>query len=132
MAHAYEETESKRKYLERQGYIVKTIWSCEWVKLKKEDEDARKFMSELEITPPLAPHEAFYGGRTNAVKLYHECAEDEKIHYIDVVSISLYSKYLRTVNFRIYSRSPCTPRSISMMSTPLGIQNASSAISISM
>ena len=54
MAQAYEETERKRMYLERQGYIVKTMWTYEWMKLEKEDEGARIFMLNLKITPPLA------------------------------------------------------------------------------
>ena len=86
MAQAYEETERKAKYLKRRGYIIITMLSCDWAKLKKQDEDVRKFTADLNISPPLAPSDAFYGGRTNAVKLYHECTDDEKIDYIDVLS----------------------------------------------
>ena len=30
---------------------------------------------------------ALYGGRTNAVRLYHKCENGEKIRYIDVTSL---------------------------------------------
>ena len=39
----------------------------------KEDEDLKRYIDEHELVDPLQPREAFYGGRTNAAKLYHEC-----------------------------------------------------------
>ena len=106
MAQAHEETEKKVKYLQSQGYLVKTMWACDWAKLKKEDEDVREFMKDVKICSPLAPHEAFYGGRTNAVKLYHKCAEDEKINYIDVVStVCMIRQFI--IKTAVY-RFPCT------------------------
>ena len=45
----------------------------------KEDEDLKRYIDEHELVDPLQPREAFYGGRTNAVKLYHPCEGEEKI-----------------------------------------------------
>ena len=45
----------------------------------KEDEELKRYIDEYELVDPLHPREAFYGGRTNASKLYHECKGDEKI-----------------------------------------------------
>nr|XP_023024974.1 uncharacterized protein LOC111513046 [Leptinotarsa decemlineata] len=46
---------------------------------------------------PLNPRDAFYGGRTDATKLYYKCKEGEKIKYVDVCSlypfINKYGKY---------------------------------------
>ena len=39
----------------------------------------RRYFEEYEIVDPLQPREAFYGGRTNAAKLFHECQDDEEI-----------------------------------------------------
>ena len=43
----------------------------------------------LKLVDPLDPRDAFFGGRTNAVKLHHEVdqANGEKIKYIDVTSL---------------------------------------------
>ncbi len=35
----------------------------------------------------LEPRDAFFGGRTNAIKLYHQTHEDEEIHYVDFTSL---------------------------------------------
>jgi len=44
-------------------------------------------MDNLKLVTLLKPREAFYGGRTKAVKLYHKCQEGEKIRYIEVCSL---------------------------------------------
>jgi len=45
----------------------------------------------------LDPRESFYGGRVNAVKLYHQSGSDEQIHYCDYTSLypwaNKYTKY---------------------------------------
>ena len=87
MSQAYEETKRKREYLELQGYKVVTMWSCEWNIKKRHDNDIVSFLSDLNLIAPLKPEDAFCGGRTNAVKLFHECSEGEMIKYIDVVSM---------------------------------------------
>ena len=38
-------------------------------------------------TPPLQPRDAFFGGRTGAVALYHQADPGEKIFYVDVTSL---------------------------------------------
>lgn len=63
------------------------MWACEWNRKKKDDNEIRDFVSSMNLMAPLKPEDAFCGGRTNAVKLYHECTENEKIHYIDVVGL---------------------------------------------
>ena len=90
MSQAYEETKRKREYLERRGYKVVTMWSCEWNIKKRHDNDIVSFLSDLNLIAPLKPEDAFCGGRTNAVKLFHECSEGEMIKYIDVVSMVLF------------------------------------------
>ena len=49
--------------------------------------DIRTFVETLAFTDPLNPRDAFCGGRTNAVKLYHRVTPGQKIHYIDVTSL---------------------------------------------
>jgi len=54
------------------------------VKLLKENSEVREFCAKTDVRPALKPRDALFGGRTNAAKLYHKCAVDEKIKYYDV------------------------------------------------
>ncbi|TPX53505.1 DNA-directed DNA polymerase [Powellomyces hirtus] len=45
---------------------------------------------DLEYTKPLDPRDAFFGGRTNASKLYYKCNPDEQIKYCDFTSLYPY------------------------------------------
>ena len=66
-------------YLEDHGFEVVQKWECELKKELKEDEEMKQFFDKYEIVDPLQPRDAFYGGRTNATKLFHECQGNEKI-----------------------------------------------------
>ena len=79
MEQLYKDTLKKVNYLESHGFVVVQKWQCELEKELKEDEEMKQFFDEYEIVDPLQPREAFYGGRTNATKLFHECQGDEKI-----------------------------------------------------
>jgi hypothetical protein len=83
----HEYTIKKEEALRSQGFQVISIWECEWDKEVKENEDLKSFLEDFEIVEPLKPREAFYGGRTNAVKLHHVAQGNEKIKYIDVTSL---------------------------------------------
>ena len=48
------------------------------------------FVSKRQLSTPLEPRDAFSGGRTNAVGLYHKVHADEKIHYMDITSLYAY------------------------------------------
>lgn len=71
--------------IEAAGYKLVTMWECDFKKMKRRHN--LKFPNDLEKFVMLQPRDAYYGGRTNAVKLYYECTGDEKIHYIDVTSM---------------------------------------------
>ena len=79
MEQLYKDTLKKVNYLESHGFVVVQKWQCELEKELKEDEEMKQFFDEYEIVDPLQPRDAFYGGRTNAAKLFHECQGDEKI-----------------------------------------------------
>ena len=86
MDSARKETEKKKEALLRRGFKVKEIWGCEWVVEKQKNEECRNFVRQLQFVEPLNPREAFFGGRTNATKLYHKCQAGEEIEYADIVS----------------------------------------------
>ena len=79
MEQLYEDTAKKVCDLEKQGFEVIQMWECELLKKLKNDEEMNHYFEEYEIVDPLQPRDAFYGGRTNAAKLLHECQGDEKI-----------------------------------------------------
>ena len=79
MEQLYKDTMRKVKYLKESGFEVEQKWECELEKEKNEDEEMKQFFEEHEIVDPLQPRDAFYGGRTNATKLFHQCQGNEKI-----------------------------------------------------
>ena len=79
MEKLYKDTVRKVKYLKDHGFEVEQKWECELTKELEEDEELKQFFEEHEIIDPLQPRDAFYGGRTNATKLFHECQGNEKI-----------------------------------------------------
>ena len=52
--------------------------------------DVRAFVDQLYIVTPLNPRDAFSGGRTKAVKLYHHVEEGEENDYYDYTSVYPY------------------------------------------
>ena len=79
MEELYIATKKKVKYLKDRGFRVVQKWGCELNKELEEDEELKQFFDHNEIIDPLQPRDAFYGGRTNATKLFHECQDNEKI-----------------------------------------------------
>jgi ribosomal protein S20 len=66
-------------------YKLIEIWECDF----KKDKEIKKFEKtwNREVITPLNPRDAFYGGRTNAIKLLYTCRKSHKIRYIDVCSL---------------------------------------------
>ena len=87
MHDLYDATQDKVQKLTDRGYNVIQIWGCEWEHLLKTQPEIKAFVRELNFIDPLEPREAFCGGRTNAIKLYHHITPGQKIHYIDVTSL---------------------------------------------
>ena len=58
------------------------IWEHEWKSLAATQE-VQDILAQSNVSEPLNPRDALYGGRTNAFKLYHKCREHEQIKYID-------------------------------------------------
>ena len=79
MEQLYKDTVRKVNYLKKHGFEVEQKWGCELEKELEEDEEMKQFFEQYEIIDPLQPRDAFYGGRTNATKLFHECQGNQKI-----------------------------------------------------
>ena len=97
---AYEELSRRKAWMQqearRQGFRIVEMWECEYEQTLKADQEMKDFVSELRLPEPLRPRDAFFGGRTNAIKLHHVAAEDEQIRYIDICSLYPYvNKYCK-------------------------------------
>jgi len=101
MHDVYEKTQQRIRLLQSLGYNVVEMWECKWGRLKETSPDIQTFVEGLAFTEPLNPRDAFCGGRTNAVKLYHHVTPGQKIHYIDVTSLYPWA-----------TKPACTPKAI--------------------
>ena len=93
----YADTLVKEQYLRDQGCELIVEWECNFRRNCKNDTELRLFVANFSRFEPLQPRDAFYGGRTNAIKLHHKCQGDEKIRYLDVTSeypfVNKYKQY---------------------------------------
>ena len=103
MGELYNNTISRINELIDAGFRVVTIWERQWDAMCKSNAEVMQFMTfrscnnnalrirEIESCVPLSPSDAFFGGRTNAVRLYYKCeARGEQIKAIDVNSLYPY------------------------------------------
>ena len=87
MHNVRQATAQQSQSIQALGYPLKEMWECEWNRLKKNHPDIQQFVKNLDISTPLNPRDAFFGGRTNAIKLYHRVEPGEQIWYVDVCSL---------------------------------------------
>ena len=95
MLQLHEETKQVTSKIKNLGYKVIEIWEHEWSRMKKHNKDVKVCIAEVdaESTTPLNPRDAFFGGRTDARKLYYKFDHGEKGKYVDICSL------YPTVNF---------------------------------
>lgn len=82
MQELQQSTVEKTLYLKDRGYHIVEVWECDIKRELEHDEDMKRYFDTYDLVDPLEPRDAFFGGRTNATKLFHECKEDEKIRYV--------------------------------------------------
>ena len=87
LSELYDATQCKLQRLQTTGFRVKVLWEHEWRSQLKTQPALQAQVEQMTSTPPLNPRDAFFGGRTGAVALYHEVAQGEKIYYVDVTSL---------------------------------------------
>ena len=86
MEEVYNETLKKERILRERGYNYVEMWEHSFKEIKK-DPEISNFLNNLDIQTPLVPSDSFFGGRTNAIKLYHLAQEDETLDYYDFTSL---------------------------------------------
>ena len=98
LSQRYAMTVDRSRKLRELGYVIKEIWEHEADILMSKVTDGEKlFLKSLDYTERLDIRESFFGGRTNAVRLYAEADENTVLRYYDVTSLYPYinktSKY---------------------------------------
>ena len=87
MHELYQKTLEKSMFLKSLGFNVVEVWECEINRQLESNVEMKAHFDSFEVVDPLEPRDAFYGGRTNAAKLFHECQDEEKIRYLDFISL---------------------------------------------
>ena len=87
MEDLLEGTVRKIERFKKLGFRIEVLWECEFHQQLAANPEMKAFVQNLKFDTPLEPRHAFFGGRTNAVCLYKEVSEDEKIHYVDFTSL---------------------------------------------
>ena len=97
MSELYYTTKKKEKELKAMGYRYVCIWEHEFRNQMRSNNEMYQFVTGLDLTERLHPRDSFFGGRTNAIKLYHEVTEPgETIEYYDYTSLYPYvNKYCK-------------------------------------
>jgi len=97
----YEHTLKKQTLLKQHSYHLKIMWECNWDREVNTNEALQRFLATYQKVDPLEPRNAFFGGRTNAVRLYHpvDQSQGEQIKYVDVTS--LYSWVNKTCEYPV-------------------------------
>lgn len=84
---SYDATQKKIAFFRGKGCTTVVKWECDSKKDRENNPLINTFLATQHFIAPLNPRDAFFGGRTNAVKLHHHVDDDEKIHYQDVTSL---------------------------------------------
>ena len=82
MEKLYALTMIKKSRLIELGYSYVSIWEHDWLKQVKGSDEIRSFIEQLDVQDRLEPRDSFYGGRTNACRLYYKIQEGETIKYM--------------------------------------------------
>ena len=107
MGLVHADTVEREAYLKTHGYNVEHIWEHEYDEMVRNDSRFRQFVNQVQLRPALCARDAFFGGRTNCIKLHHAVCGGEQIRYLDVCSeypyVNKYKRSLFHVDMVVYS-----------------------------
>ncbi|GIY64707.1 probable DNA polymerase [Caerostris extrusa] len=83
MATVKEKTDMTSLLLRSEGFQVVELWEHEFAEQKKTNPQLQKFLKSHSLQDRLNPRDAFFGGRTNALKLFYEGSAK----YVDFTSL---------------------------------------------
>ena len=112
MQDLYVDTVRKMHYLREQGFNVVEMWECDLKRELKDNEEMRSYFEEHDLVDPLEPRDAFFGGRTNAAKLFYECRDQEKIRLVFLRCVEMLrarTKFETVFFVDMWTLPACTP-----------------------
>lgn len=83
MYDLYQHTIVRELCIKSRGIKVETLWECDYEKQLKSNTAMKDFIDKVNLQDKINPRDAFFGGRTNACRLFYEAQEDEEIDYYD-------------------------------------------------
>ena len=71
------------------GYIIHSMWSCDFVQEKSVTPPLQEFCLDLNIPETIDIRDSYFGGCTNGIQLYKMVNDKERIGYVDFCSLYL-------------------------------------------
>ena len=97
MTRRHQETVQRASKIREMGFVLHEMWSCEFSRMIQLNREIEKFIQDLEISDTIDVREAYFGGRTNAIKLYEKFNRIHPGKYFDFCSlypdVLKYNKY---------------------------------------
>ena len=90
LADRYERTMTGIDQITQAGYEVKIAWECDFDREVMVDEKPELLTHPIVQQTALNTRDALYGGRTEAICLYHNTSEQETVQYCDIMSLYPY------------------------------------------
>ncbi|XP_067676263.1 uncharacterized protein [Haliotis asinina] len=110
LSELYALTMKRNTAIKEKGYKLVTPWEHEFRQRLKTNPELKTYVATLDLQERLDPRDYFFGGRTNASKLFHEAGDGEDILYYDFTSlypwVNKYGRYpvghpqIITTNFK--------------------------------
>ena len=90
MEELWQHTRLQIEVLRNKGYTVVEKWECDFRREIGQDAQLHQFYQLYKVHEALQPRDAFFGGRTNAIRLFFQSTEHDKIRYVDYTSLYPY------------------------------------------
>lgn len=88
------DTVAKKNYYLGRTFSYMEMWECQFLQVLKNNTLTKEFIEKrinfyktIKTVGKLKIRDAFFGGRTNNLKFYHFCQEDEELCYLDFTSL---------------------------------------------
>ena len=110
----YRATVAQQAHLHALGYTTEITWEHQWTQLKTDFPLITNTVKSYDLKAPLNPRDAFFGGQTNAVRLYIDPRYGQQLCYYDFTSlypwVNKYGRYPTKHPTFIYR--PSNPRDL--------------------
>ena len=101
--HRQQQTLEKARKILEDGYNLVTLRECELKVQLASNREMALFFKECDVVEPLNPRDAFFGGRTGPVRLYHKLQLGERLSYCDICRYTAsFFLFLFTLIFSLY------------------------------